>query len=398
MSVTAQVGPTGAPGAADDDRPAGQPLDGHGPAGQPGDDRHFLAVGPLDLETGGHLPEVVVEYETWGRLDADASNAVLVEHALTGDSHVVGPAGPSHPSPGWWDGIIGPGRALDTDRFFVVASNVLGGCQGTTGPATAHPDGRPWGGRFPYVTTRDQVAVEALLADALGIRRWAGVVGGSMGGMRVLEWAVGLPDRVAAVVVLASTAYATADQIAWCHPQILAIETDPDFRGGDYYGTGRTPDTGLGIARRIAHITYRSDEELSGRFGRDVQTRRSPVGGGGQFAIESYLDHHAGKLARRFDANSYVVLTRSMNSHDVGRGRGGVSAALASVRARTLVVAVDSDRLYPARLSEEIAAGVPGARLATVHSPHGHDGFLVETEQVGELLRSHLRPTDEGIG
>lgn len=355
--------------------------------------RRFLHVGALDLETGGHLPDVVVAYETWGRLDATGSNAVLIEHALTGDSHVIGPKGPGHPSEGWWEGLIGPGRALDTDRWFVVASNVLGGCRGTTGPSSPHPDGTAWGGRFPYVTTRDQVEVEARLADRLGIRTWASVIGGSMGGMRVLEWAVTHPARVASAVVLASTAYATADQIAWCHPQILAITGDPDFRDGDYYGSGRLPEAGLGVARRIAQVTYRSDEELSGRFGRDAQGAASPVGAGGQFAVESYLDHHAGKLARRFDANSYVVLTRSMNSHDVGRGRGGVAAALAGVRARTLVVAIDSDRLYPPRLSEEVVAAVPGARLAVIRSPHGHDGFLLETREVGRLLTDHLTMT-----
>ncbi|CCH76412.1 Homoserine O-acetyltransferase [Nostocoides japonicum T1-X7] len=381
MSVIVEAGPAG-PGRIED----------------PPGDRRYLSVGPVDLETGGHLPDVVVAYESWGTLDAERSNAILIEHALTGDTHVVGPMGPGHPSPGWWEGLIGPGRPLDTDRFFVVATNVLGGCRGTTGPASAHPDGRPWGGRFPYVTTRDQVAVEALFADALGIDRWAGVVGGSMGGMRVLEWAVAFPERVAAAVALASTAYATADQIAWCHPQIVAIESDPDFQGGDYYGTGRAPETGLGIARRIAHITYRSDEELSGRFGRDAQTQLSPVGEGGQFAVESYLDHHAGKLAGRFDANSYVVLTRSMNSHDVGRGRGSVAAALATVTARTLVVAIDSDRLYPVRLSREIAEAVPGARLAVLRSPHGHDGFLLETALVGDLLREHLLPSGRPIG
>ncbi len=365
-----------------------------GPVWRPGDDpghRQFVEVGEIDLETGGALPAVTVAYETWGTLNEAGDNAVLVEHALTGDSHVSGPAGAGHPTAGWWEGLVGPGGPLDSDRWFVVASNVLGGCQGTTGPSTLGPDGRPWAGRFPFVTIRDQVEVEARLTDRLGIAAWAAVIGGSMGGMRVLEWAVTHPDRVRSAIVLASTAYATADQIAWCHPQLLAIEGDPDYRGGDYYGTGRAPDTGLGIARRIAHITYRSDPELDHRFGRDAQGPDSPVGGGGRFTVESYLDHHAGKLVGRFDANSYLTLTRAMNSHDVGRGRGGVAAALATVRARTLVVSVDSDRLYPPRLSAQIAAAVPGATLAEIQSEHGHDGFLLEASQVGDLLLHHLR-------
>ncbi|MEO7069117.1 MAG: homoserine O-acetyltransferase [Nostocoides sp.] len=364
-----------------------------GPVWRQGDDpgrRQFVDVGGLDLETGGILPSVTVAYETWGTLNPAGDNAVLIEHALTGDSHVSGPAGRGHPTAGWWEGLVGPGEPLDSDRWFVVASNVLGGCQGTTGPSSTSPDGRRWGGRFPFVTIRDQVEAEARLADHLGVKSWASVMGGSMGGMRVLEWAVGHPGRVRSAVVLASSAYATADQIAWCHPQLLAIEGDPDYRGGDYYDRRRTPDTGLGIARRIAHITYRSDPELAERFGRDAQGPQSPVGGGGQFTVESYLDHHAGKLVGRFDANSYVTLTRAMNSHDVGRGRGGIQAALATVRARTLVVSVDSDRLYPPRLSAELAAAVPGATLAEIRSEHGHDGFLLEASQVGDLLRDHL--------
>ena len=364
-----------------------------GPVWRPGDDpghRQFVQIGALDLETGGRLEAVTVAYETWGTLNEAGDNAVLVEHALTGDSHVSGPAGAGHATAGWWEGLVGPGEPLDSDRWFVVASNVLGGCQGTTGPASPAPDGRPWAARFPYVTIRDQVDVEARLADHLGVATWASVIGGSMGGMRALEWAVSHPSRVRSAVILASTAYATADQIGWCHPQILAIEADPDYLGGDYYDTGRAPETGLGIARRIAHLTYRSDPELAERFGRDAQGSASPVGRGGQFTVESYLDHHAGKLAGRFDANSYLTLTRAMNSHDVGRGRGGVEAALATVTARTLIVSVDSDRLYPPRLSTEIADAIPGATLAEIHSDHGHDGFLLEATQVGDLLGDHL--------
>lgn len=354
-------------------------------------DRRFLDIGPMRLERGGHLPAVRVAFETWGTLAPDGGNAVLVEHALTGDSHVVGPAGPGHPSAGWWDGLVGPGHAVDTERHFVVSANVLGGCQGSTGPSSPAPDGRPWGSRFPFVTIRDQVEAERRLADALGIDTWALVIGGSMGGMRVLEWAVTHPRRVAHAAVLASTAAASADQIAWSQPQLLAIRDDPDFAGGDYYATGRVPARGLGLARRIAHVTYRSAAELDERFGRVPQSGEDPLGAGGRYAVESYLDHHAHKLERRFDANSYLVLTEAMNSHDVGRDRGGVAAALAGVSADVTVAAVDSDRLYLRQECERLVAAIPRARLTTIHSRHGHDGFLIEVEAVGRLVRDLLR-------
>lgn len=358
--------------------------------GDPVGRRQFADVGTLALEARGALPDVRVAYETWGTLSPARDNAILVLHALTGDSHVAGPAGHGHATAGWWDGLVGPGRALDTDTLFIVAPNVLGGCQGTTGPASAAPDGRPWGSRFPFLTVRDQVEAEVRLADALGIDTWAGVLGGSMGGMRVLEWAVMHPERVAAGVVLASTPYATAEQIAWCEPQLLAIRSDPAWRGGDY-GDGPGPQSGLGIARRIAHITYRSETELAARFGRSPQADEQPLGGGGRYAVESYLDHHADKLSRRFDARSYVVLTEAMNSHDVGRGRGGVAAALSRITADLVVTAVDTDRLYPRRLSEEIVANARTARpLSIVSSPYGHDGFLIETHQVGAIVRECL--------
>ncbi|WP_440303250.1 homoserine O-acetyltransferase MetX [Intrasporangium sp.] len=366
--------------------------DGTWREGDPVGDRRFLDLGEIHLERGGVLTEVRVAYETWGRLNADADNVVLVEHALTGDSHVVGPAGPGHPTPGWWDGLIGPGRPLDTERFFVVSTNVLGGCQGTTGPVSAAPDGRAWGGRFPYVTIRDQVRVEEALLDRLGVTRLAAVIGGSMGGMRAIEWAVMGGERVERAIVLASTAHATADQIAWAQAQLLAIRTDPDFAGGDYYDTGRTPDAGLGIARRIAHVTYRTETELNDRFGREAQPGEDPLGSTerGRFAVESYLDHHASKLTRRFDANSYVVLTEAMNSHDVGRGRGGLADALGRVEADCTIASVDTDRLYPPRLSDEMAELLPRATRESIHSAFGHDGFLIESDQVAGIVRGAL--------
>jgi homoserine O-acetyltransferase len=348
----------------------------------PAGDRRFLDLpDPFRPERGGLIPAVRVAYETWGTLDEDGRNAVLVEHALTGDSHVVGPAGPGHPTPGWWDGLIGPGAPLDTDRFFVVCANVLGGCQGTTGPSSPGPDGGRWGSAFPEVTVGDQVRVEAALADALGIEQWACVVGGSMGGMRALEWAVAMPDRVATLFFLASGAVATADQIGTQTTQQAAIRADPRWAGGDYALDDRPLD-GLGVARRIAHLTYRSAFELGERFGTQVQDD-------GRFAVASYLEHHADKLGRRFDAGSYVLLTEVMNTWDVGRGRGGVEAALARVTARTVVAGVDSDRLYPLVLQQQVADALD-VPLQVIESPYGHDGFLIETAAVGALLRELL--------
>ncbi|RAJ85122.1 homoserine O-acetyltransferase [Streptomyces sp. PsTaAH-137] len=338
------------------------------------------------MEAGGELPGVRVAFETWGRLAPDASNAVLVLHALTGDSHVAGPAGPGHPTAGWWDGLVGPGLALDTDRWYVVAPNVLGGCQGSTGPASLAPNGRRWGGAFPFLTQRDQVAAEAHLADALGIDRWALVVGGSMGGMRALEWAVSRPERTGALLLLATTAAASAEQIAWASVQLHAIRSDPHWRGGDYHGTGRGPVAGLAQARRLAHVTYRSEQELHVRFGR-VPQGAEDTWAGGRYQVESYLDHHAAKLVRRFDAGSYVVLSEAMNSHDIGRGRGGVRRALRRVTAPALVAAVGSDRLYPPSQQAELASGIPAAdAVRSIDSPYGHDGFLIEGEQVAALV------------
>lgn len=362
----------------------------------PGRRQWYERAAPLPLEAGGELPGVRLAFETWGRLAPDRSNAVLVLHALTGDSHVAGAAGPGHPSPGWWDGLVGAGRALDTDRWFVVAPNVLGGCQGSTGPSSPAPGGRPWGSRFPFLTQRDQVAVEADLADALGIDRWALVVGGSMGGMRALEWAVSYPERTGALLLLATTAAASAEQIAWATVQLHAVRGDPHWRGGDYHdaGPGRGPHAGLGLARRLAHVTYRSEPELQSRFGRAPQGAEDPWQGG-RYQVESYLDHHAAKLVRRFDAGSYVTLTEAMNSHDVGRGRGGVRAALSRVTAPALVAGVDSDRLYPPYQQAELAAGIPSAdRLRVIESPYGHDGFLIEAEQVASLVAELLGRTD----
>lgn len=357
--------------------------------------RLFADIGALDLEAGGHLPAVRVAYETWGTLNADGTNAVLVLHALTGDSHVTGAAGPGHVTDGWWTDMVGPGKPIDTDRYYVVAPNALGGCQGTTGPSSTAPDGQPWGGRFPYVTTRDQVAAEIALTEQLGIRSWELVIGASMGGLRVLEWALLGPEagvEVRSLAAIATTAQTGGDQIAWSQPQLAAIRMDPGFRDGDYYAAADDdgPHTGLGLARQIAHTTYRTGYELDSRFGRLPQGGEDPFAGG-RFAVQSYLEHHGDKLARRFDANSYLVLTESMLSHDLGRDRGGVEAALTHITARTLVVAVDSDRLFPPTQSARLAQWIPGAEsLRIVTSDVGHDGFLVEADQIGPMVSEFL--------
>jgi homoserine O-acetyltransferase len=381
--------------------PGPPPATGAWRSGDPPGHRQFVTLfeeEPLRLELGGTLSPVVVAYETWGELNRSRSNAVLIAHALTGDSHAAGPPGPGHRYAGWWDHSIGPGRDIDTNRWFVVCPNVLGGCQGTTGPSSIAGDRRPYGSRFPTITIRDQVVVEAALADALGIERWAAAIGGSMGGMRALEWAVGYPDRLERAVVVGCGAAASAEQIGLCAVQNEAIRADPAWRGGDYYdaGPGQGPHRGMGIARRIGHISYRSELELATRFGRAPQPGEDAFADG-RYAVESYLDHQADKLARRFDAGSYVVLSEAMNHHDVGRGRGGLAAALDLVRCKVAVAGIDSDRLYPLRLQRELCELLPGQpELTVISSLYGHDSFLIESEAVGAFIRKALEDDDAG--
>ena len=357
-------------------------------------DRQFASLGALALESGETLPVTRLAYETWGELNADASNAVLIVHALTGDSHVVGRPGPGHPTAGWWGGIVGPGLPIDTDRYFVVAPNMLGGCQGSTGPASFAPDGVEWGSRFPYLTIRDQVAAQRLLADRLGIERFAAVIGGSMGGMHAVEWAVGSPDRLDRVAILAAPAISNADQIALNSVQIEAIRMDPTFRNGAYYDEDEGPYRGLALARRMALLNYRSPDELNERFERSWQGALDPLGHGGRFAVESYLDFHGNKFTRRFDANSYITLVEAMNSHDVTRGRGTLADVLGTVTARALVLGIDTDRLFPVEQQQAIAAGIPttihGSEAVVISSPFGHDAFLIEDELVGRHLAALL--------
>ncbi len=371
--------------------------------GDPIGERQFANIGDLTLENGSTLPRVRVAYESWGELSPARDNAILVLHALTGDSHASGGRGRGHATPGWWSEIIGPGLAIDTERYFVVAPNMVGGCQGSTGPASLAPDGLEWGARLPFLSIRDQVAAQTELSNALKIERWAAVIGGSMGGMHALEWAISVPTRVARLAVLAAPPVTTADQISLNSVQIEAVRTDPLFRGGDYYDAadGDGPSRGLALARRMALLNYRSAAELNDRFSRSWQSGIDPLGDGGRFAVESYLDFHGNKFTRRFDANSYITLVNAMNSHDVGRGRGGVRAALARVQAISLVLGIDSDRLFPLEGQRLIAECLPhnidDDGLIILNSPFGHDAFLIEVEAVGAELRRLLVSPDVSI-
>lgn len=374
---------------------------------QPGDDpgrRQFFTFAtdrPFAVDSGAVLSDVTIAYETWGDLAPDASNAILVCHAWTGDSHAAGRAGRGHPAPGWWDALIGPGKAIDTNRWFVVCSNVLGGCQGSTGPASVDPSddgGRRYGPRFPVVTIRDMVRAQARLAAHLGISRWASVIGGSMGGMQVLEWASTYPRRVGSVIPVATCLQSSAQQIAWGMIGRRAIALDPRWRGGDYYDAseGDGPGAGLAVARQVAQVTFRSDNVFTDRFGRGVADR-SPAGGFGlwqEFQVESYLAYHGEKLARRFDTNSYLVISKAMDLHDVARGRQSIEQALRGFEGPCLSIGVSSDMLYPAYQQRQIAEVFSQvgseAEYVEIDSPHGHDAFLMETEQIGAPIKSFL--------
>lgn len=379
-------------------------------AWQPGDApghrrfQTFATDHPFAVESGSVLRDVTNAYETWGTLNSDASNAVLVLHAWTGDSHAAGRAGRGHETPGWWDDVIGPGKHLDTDEWFVVCPNVLGGCQGSTGPASPHPDdGVPYGSRFPVITIRDMVRAQFRLMGELGIERWASVLGGSMGGMQVLEWAITYPSRVGSIVPIASCMQASAQQIAWGVIGRRAIRLDPRWSGGDYYGAvdGVGPGEGLAIARQVAQVTFRSDNAFTQRFGRNLTDRAQfgdSFGLWQEFEVERYLQYHGDKLVRRFDANSYLIIGKAMDLHDIGRGRGSVEQAMARIGVPNLTVGIDSDILYPPyqqqHLSSLLAANGVHSEYVEVESVHGHDAFLIQFDQIGEPIRRFLERLD----
>ena len=354
-----------------DHRVTGAWLESHDPGA-----RIFHRLGDLELESGETLFDVTIAYQSWGVLNEEGSNAILINHALTGWSDV----------PSWWPEMVGPGAPFDTDKYFVICPNVIGGCQGSTGPSSLAPDGKRWGSRFPFLTVRDLVRAEVELSNQLGIKRYLLAVGPSLGGMRSLEWAIEYPDRIGAICTIGSSAVATGDQIGTWTTEIHAIKADSNFHGGDYYEKDFGPIEGMGIARKIAHLSYRTEYEMDTRFGRDLQNDET-----GRYAVTSYLDHQASKLQRRFDANTYIALETVMISHDIGRDRGGVEAALATARVPIVVVSIDTDRLFPPRLQEEIVRLAPSALpLKRISSPFGHDGFLIEVETVGSIIREAL--------
>jgi homoserine O-acetyltransferase len=364
--------------------------------------RHVTLPGPLRLDGGVLLSPVDIAYETYGALNADASNAILICHALTGDQHVAA----EHPATGkagWWTRMVGPGKPVDTDRYFVICANVLGSCMGSSGPATTNPaTGQPWGMTFPVITIRDMVRAQAMLLDHLGIARLQAVVGGSMGGMQALSWPATFPERVGAAVVIASTARHSAQNIAFHEVGRQAIMADPKWQGGDYYGPNDPPSAGLAVARMAAHITYLSEAGLTEKFGRRLQGReQKSFGFDADFQVESYLRHQGISFVDRFDANSYLYITRAMDYFDLAEEHGGtLASAFRTTAARFCLVSFDTDWLYPTADSRGIvhalnAAGAP-VSFVELKSPFGHDAFLLESPEldrvVGGFLRAGARP------
>ena len=359
--------------------------------------RTVTLPGPLQLDGGGSLSPVDIAYETYGALDADRGNAVLICHALTGDQHVAS----DHPitgKPGWWTRMVGPGKPIDPARHFIVCANVLGSCMGSSGPASINPaTGAPWGMSFPVITIRDMVRAQAMLLDHLGIGELRAVVGGSMGGMQALSWPATFPDRVRAAVIIASTARHTAQNIAFHEVGRQAVMADPRWQSGDYYATGEPPVAGLAVARMAAHITYLSEAGLTEKFGRRLQAREAKsFGFGADFQVESYLRHQGISFVDRFDANSYLYITRAMDYFDLAEEHGGMLAnAFRGAAARFCLVSFDTDWLYPTAESRSIvhALNASGAAASFVElsSPYGHDAFLLESPELNRVVDGFLR-------
>jgi homoserine O-acetyltransferase len=343
----------------------------------------------LELESGVVLAPVHVAFETYGTLNADKSNAILVVHAFSGDAHAAGvdPDG----NRGWWDNQIGPGKGFDTDKYFVIASNVLGGCKGSTGPSSINPaTGRPYAMAFPVITIGDMVRLQKLLIDSFGISRLLSVAGGSMGGMQVLEWAVRFPEMVASAIPIASTARHSAQQIAFNEVARQAIMADPDWSNGDYYDR-KPPGRGLAVARMVGHITYMSDESMRQKFGRRQREEN------GIFEVESYLRYRGSQFVDRFDANSYLYITKAMDMFDLANGAQSLVPVLAKSRTRYLIISFTSDWLYPSYQSLEIVNALRRRNQDVAYieltSNYGHDAFLVEVDEQTELIRGHLART-----
>lgn len=351
----------------------------------------------LTLDSGRLLPGVDVAYHAYGELNADRSNAILLTHAFSGDSHVAGISAETG-KPGWWDNMVGPGKAFDTSRYFVLCSNVLGGCKGTTGPSSLNPEtGQPYATTFPAITIGDMVRLQRMLVEHLGIRRLLAVAGGSMGGMQALQWAVAHPDMVGACIPIATTARHSAQQIAFNEVGRQAVMADPDWAGGLYHGQ-RLPARGLAVARMVGHITYMSDESMREKFGRRQRVRPDgapdlePV-----FEVESYLRYRGSQFVDRFDANSYLYITRAMDTFDLAAGYPSLAAALEPARARFLVLSFTSDWLYPSYQSQEIVRALRthnrDVAYCELTSNYGHDAFLVDIAEQTEMVRGFLAST-----
>ena len=356
----------------------------------------FSESNPLEMECGEKLSPVTVAYETYGELNAAADNAILVCHALTGSAHAAGYLSSDPKSAGWWDSFIGEGKALDTRKYFVVSSNFLGGCYGTTGPVSLHPfSGRPYGVSFPQMTVRDMVRVQKALIDFLGVKQVRTIIGGSLGGMQALEWGVTFPEVVRSIIPIATASQHSPWCIALNDIARQAIMNDPDWRNGDYYDHGQ-PERGLSLARQIAMVSYRSDVSFLDRFHRDRiksngNTTKSRFDAPSFFQIESYLRYQGKKLVDRFDANTYIYISRAMDLHDVEYGRGSIEKVLSSVKIPVLCVGIDSDVLYPVHEQKTLASLLPHARYREITSPFGHDAFLIEFEQLGKFVREFLK-------
>jgi homoserine O-acetyltransferase len=383
----------------------------------PVDTQYLSLSGPLELDCGRTLHPIRVAYEVYGTLAPSRDNVILVCHALSGDAHAAGIArtAPEESTRdgfgaderdrtgtrglGWWDGMIGPGKAFDTDRFFVVSTNLLGGCRGTTGPSSQNPEtGRPYGSDFPVITVADMVRTQRAFLDELGIERLAAVAGGSLGGMQAFEWAILYPDQVDAVVAIASTHALQPQGVAWNAIARSAIMTDPAWQGGHYYGTGRKPDAGMGVARMVGHMTYLSAKSVGDKFARRLQaagdiryTLTEP-----EFEVESYLRHQAESFVRRFDANTYLYTSRALTYFDLARqyGHGSLTDALRPMLARTLLISFSSDWLYPPAGSEALAAALRllgrDVECHVIDAPYGHDCFLLEEARQTPMIQQFL--------
>jgi homoserine O-acetyltransferase/O-succinyltransferase len=359
---------------------------------------------PLILESGATLPSLTIAYETYGSLNRDASNAILLCHALSGDAHVAG-YHEGEKRAGWWDGVVGPGTAFNTDRYFVICSNVIGGCKGSTGPSSVNPaTGKPYATSFPVITIRDMINAQKLLIDHLGIGRLYAVAGGSMGGMQVLQWTVTYPDMVKKAIVIASTGYSTPQQIAFNEVGRRAIISDAEWNGGNYYDRksydSNGPDQGLALARMIGHITYLSNESMHEKFGRALQGKdRIGFDFSTDFAVEGYLHHQGDTFTKRFDANSYLYITKAIDYFDLTND-GSLSRGLTGVQASFLVISVSSDWLYPPYQSQEIVSSLTAndrdVHYCEIRSNYGHDAFLLESGQMNYLIGKFLSQTVVG--